>query len=72
MATVPGSQRAQNEDHGNGSVWQKELAWQLPLASAAEKAVCLGGKPGFSGEKLGVSGALLTMEWDSWGHRGKT
>ena len=23
-------------------------------------------------ERLGLSGALLTMEWDSWGHRGKT
>ena len=50
---------------------RKNLTRQLPHAQGC-RGSSLGKKPGFSGERLGVSGALSTMEWDSWGHRGKT
>lgn len=63
MATVPGPSEGAGTNTMEMVVYgRKNLAWQKPTCQRGESSVS-GGKPGFSGERLWVSGALLTMEW---------
>lgn len=57
MATVSGPQRAQNEHHGNGGVWQKEPGLAASTCQRCRESSVSGGKTRFlRGEAGGIRG----------------
>lgn len=59
MAMVPGSLRAQNEDHGNGSVGQKEPDLAASTCQGCRESSVTGGKTRFLRGEAGAIRGLV-------------